>query len=57
MSDRYKIFAGDWLWIKVCQNNLLSKIYDNNKQKKWKIDKGRILRNLDQLLKIQHLRN
>ena len=26
LSDRYKIFASDWLWIEVCQNVLLTKI-------------------------------
>ena len=59
MSDRYKIFTNDWLQIEICQNVGFSKIditmnyYDNNK-KNFKIDKSRILRNLDQLLKIQH---
>ena len=26
LSDRYKIFASDWLWIEVCQNVGLTKI-------------------------------
>ena len=26
LSDRYKIFTGDWLWIEVCQNAAFSKI-------------------------------
>ena len=26
VSDRYKIFASDWLWIEVCQNVVLTKI-------------------------------
>ena len=34
LSDRYKIFTGDWLWIGICQNAVLTKYhYDNNKQK------------------------
>ena len=54
LSDRYKIFTSNWLWIEICENVVLSKnrfYYDNNKQK---IDKSRILCDLDQLLKIQH---
>ena len=56
MSDRYKIFASDWLWIEVCQNVVLSKIdiTMTTINKKLEIDKSRILRNLDLLLKIQH---
>ena len=26
LSDSYKIFASDWLWIEVCQNGVLTKI-------------------------------
>ena len=26
LSDRYKIFASNWLWIEVCQNVVLTKI-------------------------------
>ena len=34
LSDRYKIFTSDWLWIGICQNAVLTKYhYDNNKQK------------------------
>ena len=54
LSDRQKLFTSNWLWIEICENVVLSKnrfYYDNNKQK---IDKGRILCDLDQLLKIQH---
>ena len=56
MSDRYKIFASDGLRIEVCQNVVLSKIdiTMTTINKKLEIDKSRILRNLDLLLKIQH---
>ena len=27
MSDRYKIFTSYWLWIEICENVVLSKIY------------------------------
>ena len=59
LSDRYKTFTSDWLWIEICRSVSFSKIdtttmYDNNKQKKLKIDKCLILRDLDQLLIIQH---
>ena len=43
LSDRYKIFTNGWLQIEIYQNVGFSKI-----------DKSRILHNLDQLLKIQH---
>ena len=34
LSDRYKIFTSDWLWIGICQNAVLTKYhYNNNKQK------------------------
>ena len=26
MSDRYKIFTSNWLWIEICENAVLSKI-------------------------------
>ena len=26
LSDRYKLFTNDWLWIEVCQNAVFSKI-------------------------------
>ena len=26
LSDRYKTFASDWLWVEVCQNVILTKI-------------------------------
>ena len=26
LSDRYKLFTSDWLWIEVCQNTVVSKI-------------------------------
>ena len=57
MSDRYKIFAGDWLWVEVYQNVVLTKIditMTKINKKNLEIDKSRILRNLDLLLKIQH---
>ena len=54
LSDRYKMFTSDWLWIGVCRNVVFSRNryhYDNNKQKNFEIDKIRILRDLDLLLK------
>ena len=57
LSDRYKMFTSDWLWIEVCRNVVLIRNryhYDNNKQKNFEIDKIRILRYLDLLLKIRH---
>ena len=57
LSDRYKIFPSDWLWIEVCQNVILTKIditMTTINRKKLEIDKSRILHNLDLLLKIQH---
>ena len=36
LSDRYKMFTSDWLWIEVCRNVVFSRNryhYDNNKQK------------------------
>ena len=57
-SDRYKIFTSDWLWIEICQSVSFSKIEITMTTitKKLKIDKRLILRDLDLLLKIQHLR-
>ena len=26
MSDHYKIFTSNWLWIEICENAVLSKI-------------------------------
>ena len=26
LSDRYKIFTSNWLWIEICENAVLSKI-------------------------------
>ena len=26
LSDRYKIFTSNWLWIEICDNIVLSKI-------------------------------
>ena len=56
VSDRYKIFASDCLWIEVSQNVVLSKIDITMAtiNKKLEINKNRILRSLDLLLKIQH---
>ena len=56
LSDRYKIFASDWLWIEVYQKAVLTKIdiaMTTINKKKMEIDKSRILRNRDLLLKIQ----
>ena len=57
LSDRYKIFTNGWLQIEIYQNVGFSKIdftMTTIKRKNFEIDKGRILHNLDQLLKIQH---
>ena len=56
LSDRYKIFTSDWLWIEVCQNAAFSKIDITMAtiNKKGETDKIRILRDLDQLLKIRN---
>ena len=51
LSDRYKIFTSDWLWIEICQNVGFSEIditMTKNKQKNFEIDKCLILRDLDQ---------
>ena len=56
LSDRYKLFTSDWLWIEVCQNAVFSKIdiTMTTINKNFEIDKIRILRDLDLLLKIRH---
>ena len=56
LSDRYKIFTSNWLWIEICENVVLIKVditmttIDEN----FEIDKSRILCDLDLLLKIQN---
>ena len=54
LSDCYKIFSNDWLWIEICQNVGFSKIYVTMTtiNKNFGIDKYPILRDLDQLLKL-----
>ena len=56
LSDRYKIFTSNWLWIEIFENAVLSKIdiTMTTVNKNFEIDKSRILCDLDQLLKIQH---
>ena len=56
LSDCYKIFTSNWLWIEICENVVLSKIGITMTRinEKNEIDKSRILCDLDQLLKIQH---
>ena len=57
LSDRYKIFPNDWLWIEIFQNVGFNKIditMTRTKKKNVEIDKRLILRDLDRLLKIQH---
>ena len=56
LSDRYKIFTSNWLWIEICENVVLSKIDITMIiiNKKFETDKSRILCDLDLLLKIQH---
>ena len=56
LSDRYEIFTNNWLWIEICENVGFSKIDITMTKidKKIESDKSPILRNLDQLLKIQH---
>ena len=55
LSDRYKIFTSNWLWIEICENVGFSKIDITMKKikKNFETDKRRILRDLDQLLKMQ----
>ena len=39
LSDRYKIFTSDWIWIEVCQNAVISKIditMTTMNKKRWK---------------------
>ena len=56
LSDPYKVFTSNWRWIEICENLVLSKIdiTMTTMINKMEIDKSRILRNLDPLLKIQH---
>ena len=56
LSDRYKIFTNDCVYIEICQNAGFSKIDISMTtiNKEFEIDKRLILRDLDQLLKIQH---
>ena len=55
LSDRYKNFTTDGLWIKVCQNLVLSRIDITMAtiNKNFEINKNWILRDLDLLLKIR----
>jgi len=55
LSDCYKIFTSNWRWIEICETVVLSKIdiTMTTINKQIEIDKSRILRNLDPLLKIQ----
>ena len=50
----HKIFTNDWLYIEICQNVGFSEIDFTMTTKNFKIDKRLILRDLDQLKKIQH---
>ena len=56
LSDRYKIFTSNWLWIWISENVVLGKIdvTMTTVNKKFEIDKRLILSDLDELLKIQH---
>ena len=56
LSDRRKIFTSDWLWIEVCHNAAFSivDITMTTTSKNFEIDKIRILRDLDLVLKIRH---
>ena len=56
LSDRRKIFTSDWLWIEVCHNAAFSirDITMTTISKNFEIDKIRILRDLDLVLKIRH---
>ena len=54
LSDRYKIFTSNWLRIEICENVVLSKIDITMTTINKKLNKSRILCDLDQLLKIQH---
>ena len=49
LSDRYKMFTSNWLWIEICENVVLSKIditMTTINKKNFEIDKSRILRDL-----------
>ena len=50
------IFTSNWLWIGICENEVLSNIdiTMTTIKQNFEIDKSRILFDLDQLLKIQH---
>ena len=57
LSDRYKFFTSNWLWIEICENVVLGKIditMTTINKKTFEIDENRVLSDLDQLLKIQH---
>ena len=56
LSDRYKIFTSNWLWIEICENVVFSKIdiIMTTINEKLETGKSRILCDLDLLLKIQH---
>ena len=54
LSYCHKIFINDWLYIEICQNVGFSEIDFTMTTKNFKIDKRLILRDLDQLKKIQH---
>ena len=54
LSYCHKIFTNDWRNIEVCQNVGFSEIDFTMTAKNFKIDKRLILRDLDQLKKIQH---
>ena len=56
LTDRYNIFNSNWLWIEICENVVLSKIdiTMTTINKKFEIEKSRILCDLDLLLQIQH---
>ena len=55
LSDRYRIFTNDLLWIETCQNVGFSKndFTMTTINKKIEINKRLILRDLEQLMKIQ----
>ena len=55
LSDRYRIFTNDLLWIEICLNVGFSKIdfTMTTINKKIEINKRLILRDLEQLMKIQ----
>ena len=55
-ENNTKVFSSNWRLIEICENLVLSKIdiTMTTMINKMEIDKSRILRNLDPLLKIQH---